>query len=54
MPHSSVCAESSCVADVSGKYFVDSREATPSRQARDDRLAAGLWAESERLLRDFL
>jgi NAD(P)-dependent dehydrogenase (short-subunit alcohol dehydrogenase family) len=42
------------VAGVSGKYFVDSREATPSRQARDDRLADGLWAESERLLRDFL
>ena len=42
------------VAGASGKYFVDSRETTPSRQARDDRLADGLWAESERLLRDFL
>ena len=42
------------VAGVTGKYFVESREATPSRQARDDRLADGLWAESERLLRDFL
>ena len=47
-------ADSDRVAGVTGKYFVDSREATPSRQARDDRLADGLWAESERLLRDFL
>lgn len=42
------------VASVSGKYFVDCREATPSRLARDDRLAETLWAESERLLRAFL
>jgi NAD(P)-dependent dehydrogenase (short-subunit alcohol dehydrogenase family) len=47
-------AVSDQVAGMSGKYFVDSREATPSRQARDDRLAEALWAESERLLREFL
>jgi len=47
-------AVSDRVPGVSGKYFVDSRETTPSRQARDDRLADGLWAESVRLLRDFL
>jgi NAD(P)-dependent dehydrogenase (short-subunit alcohol dehydrogenase family) len=42
------------VAGVSGKYFVDSREAIPSRSARDDRLAESLWTESERLLAAFL
>jgi len=47
-------AVSEQVASVSGKYYVDSREATPSRQARHDGLADGLWAASERLLRDFL
>jgi len=42
------------VAGVSGKYFVDCREATPSRAACDDRLAEELWAESGRLLAAFL
>lgn len=37
-----------------GKYFVDCRETPPARQARDDALAARLWAESERLLAPFL
>jgi NAD(P)-dependent dehydrogenase (short-subunit alcohol dehydrogenase family) len=47
-------ADSREVAGVSGKYFEDSREATASRTARDDRLAESLWAESERLLADYL
>jgi len=47
-------AVSNEVAGVSGKYFIDSREAMPSRLARDDRQAEALWAESERLLRGFL
>ena len=41
------------VAGVSGKYFIDCRDATPSRLARDARVAEALWAESERLLRAF-
>lgn len=53
--HTSVyLAASGEVAGVSGKYFEDCREATPSRSARDDRLAEALWAESERLLAGFL
>jgi len=47
-------ATSDEVAGVSGKYFVDCREATASRTARDDELAEALWAESERLLRAYL
>ena len=47
-------AVSEDVAGVSGKYFVDCREATPSRLARDDRLAEALWVQSERLLQAFL
>ena len=47
-------ATSDKVNAVSGKYFVDCREATPSRAARDDNLAEALWAESERLLSGFL
>lgn len=39
---------------VSGKYFVDCREATPSRLALDDRLAEDLWQASEQRLADFL
>jgi NAD(P)-dependent dehydrogenase (short-subunit alcohol dehydrogenase family) len=42
------------VAGVSGKYFVDSRPATPSREARDERLAEALWLETERQLAVFL
>jgi NAD(P)-dependent dehydrogenase (short-subunit alcohol dehydrogenase family) len=42
------------VAGVSGRYFVDCREATPSRTARDDVLAEALWIETERQLAVFL
>jgi NAD(P)-dependent dehydrogenase (short-subunit alcohol dehydrogenase family) len=42
------------VAGVSGTYFVDRRAATPSREARDDRLAEALWLETERQLAVFL
>ena len=42
------------VTGTSGKYFVDSREATPSREARDDALATSLWVKSEQLLAPFL
>lgn len=42
------------VRGVSGKYFVDCREARPSRLALDDRLAEDLWQTSARLLADFL
>lgn len=37
------------VAGVSGKYFVDAREATPSARALDDELARRLWEASARL-----
>ncbi|HUF21084.1 MAG TPA: SDR family oxidoreductase [Burkholderiales bacterium] len=47
-------ATSDKVAGISGKYFIDCREKTPSRAARDDGLAGALWNESERLLADFL
>jgi WW domain-containing oxidoreductase len=47
-------ATSEKVAGVSGKYFVDCRESTPSRTARDEALGEALWAESERLLAAFL
>jgi NAD(P)-dependent dehydrogenase (short-subunit alcohol dehydrogenase family) len=47
-------ATSDDVAGVSGKYFIDCREKTPSRAARDDALAEALWLESERRLADFL
>jgi NAD(P)-dependent dehydrogenase (short-subunit alcohol dehydrogenase family) len=42
------------VANITGRYYVDSRPATPSRTARDAALAARLWQESERLLAAFL
>jgi NAD(P)-dependent dehydrogenase (short-subunit alcohol dehydrogenase family) len=42
------------VAGVSGGYFVDCREAAPSRAARDDTLAEALWIETERQLAAFL
>lgn len=47
-------ATSPDVAHTSGRYFVDSRPATPSREARDEAVAARLWKESERLLAAFL
>jgi len=42
------------VEGLSGRYFVDCREAAPARHAQDERLAESLWAESERLLKAFL
>jgi NAD(P)-dependent dehydrogenase (short-subunit alcohol dehydrogenase family) len=39
---------------VSGRYFVDAREATPSRDARDPELAERVWAASARALAAFL
>jgi hypothetical protein len=36
--------------EVSGRYFVDSRERRPSRRAQDDELAERLWEESARLV----
>ena len=47
-------ATSEKVAGISGKYFVDCRESSPSRTARNDRLAEALWIRSEELLRDHL
>ena len=47
-------ATSGKVASVSGKYFVDCRESSPSRTARNERLAESLWTISERLVSDFL
>ncbi|MBL8608199.1 MAG: SDR family NAD(P)-dependent oxidoreductase [Myxococcales bacterium] len=38
------------VADVTGKYFDECKEARISRAAADDALAAKLWDESERLV----
>jgi NAD(P)-dependent dehydrogenase (short-subunit alcohol dehydrogenase family) len=37
------------VAGITGKYFVDCREAQPSPEAREDEAASRLWAESERI-----
>jgi NAD(P)-dependent dehydrogenase (short-subunit alcohol dehydrogenase family) len=39
------------VATATGGYFVDCREAQPSRAAQDDAAARRLWEESERLAR---
>lgn len=36
--------------NVTGKYFNDCEEATPSKAARDDSNASWLWAESTRLM----
>jgi NAD(P)-dependent dehydrogenase (short-subunit alcohol dehydrogenase family) len=43
-------ATSEKVAGLSGRYFDNCREATPSRTARDDQLAEALWIRSEELL----
>ena len=37
------------VANVTGGYFVDCREAVPNREAQDDAAARRLWQESLRL-----
>jgi NAD(P)-dependent dehydrogenase (short-subunit alcohol dehydrogenase family) len=42
-------ASSAEVEGVTGRYFVDCRQRTPSDAARDDGAARRLWAESERL-----
>jgi NAD(P)-dependent dehydrogenase (short-subunit alcohol dehydrogenase family) len=42
------------VDGVTGKYFVDCRAATPSRRARDERLAEVLWEASARTLAAWL
>ena len=44
-------AASPDVAATTGGYFVDCREAVPSRVARDDGAAQRLWEESLRLAR---
>ncbi len=43
-------ATSERVAGISGRYFDNCRETTPSRRARDDKLAEALWMRSEELL----
>jgi NAD(P)-dependent dehydrogenase (short-subunit alcohol dehydrogenase family) len=42
-------ATSPAVAEVSGGYFIDCRQATPSAQARDDASAERLWIATARL-----
>lgn len=42
------------VKDISGAYFEQGRQATPSRLARDERLAEALWEKSEALLARFM
>lgn len=42
-------ASSAAVEGVSGRYFIDCREATPAPQARDAEAARRLWEASERL-----
>ena len=44
-------AASPDVASTSGSYFIDCREAVPSRVAQDDAAARRLWEESLRLAR---
>jgi NAD(P)-dependent dehydrogenase (short-subunit alcohol dehydrogenase family) len=38
------------IADVSGRYFYNSREIAPSPAAQDDAVAARLWRESEKIV----
>jgi NAD(P)-dependent dehydrogenase (short-subunit alcohol dehydrogenase family) len=42
-------ASAPALEGVTGRYFKDSREATPSAAARDERAARGLWEASARL-----
>jgi retinol dehydrogenase 12 len=42
-------ASSPAIADVSGRYFYNSREIVPSPAAQDDAVAARLWRESEKI-----
>jgi retinol dehydrogenase 12 len=43
------CATAREIASVSGRYYNQQREATPSRAAQDDAVAARLWDESEQM-----
>ena len=47
------CATDPALANVNGRYFINEHEATPNRAAQDDGLAARLWEESERMIKDF-
>lgn len=47
-------ASDPALTKISGKYFVDSRETPPARVGQDEKMAEGLWAETERLLKPFL
>ena len=42
------------VAGISGRYFADCAVATPEKVMEDDKLAARLWSESEKLTRAWL
>lgn len=44
------CTTAPALANVNGRYFINEREVNPNRAARDDRLAARLWDESERMV----
>jgi NAD(P)-dependent dehydrogenase (short-subunit alcohol dehydrogenase family) len=46
-------ATSPALDGVSGRYFVDAREATPAREARDPALAEQVWDASARALAAF-
>jgi NAD(P)-dependent dehydrogenase (short-subunit alcohol dehydrogenase family) len=43
------CATAPELAETSGRYYREEREARPSATAEDDALAARLWEESERM-----
>jgi len=47
------CATDPALANVNGRYFINEHEATPNRAAQDAGLAARLWEESERMIKDF-
>ncbi|MCW5621385.1 MAG: SDR family oxidoreductase [Burkholderiales bacterium] len=47
-------ATSGQVDGVTGGYFVDARQTSPSKSAQDEVLGEALWRESERLLAAFL
>lgn len=42
------------LSKATGKYYSECREATPSREALDDKLGEALWDYGERLLRPFM
>lgn len=44
------CATAPELTGVTGRYYLNERESTPSAAAGDDALAARLWQESERLV----